>query len=111
MAHGGKREGAGRPAGAATVRTREIAERAVLDGLTPLEVMLFAMRTHADGGDWDKAAEVAKYAAPYIHPRLSSLSVATTGPTVATATDAELDALIHAHQMEDRLALKTRGGA
>jgi len=100
MTHGGKRENAGRRTGSMTVRTREIAERAVLDGLTPIEVMLFAMRAHADNGDWDKAAEVARYAAPYIHPRLSSVSVETAVSNLSTATDAELAAMVQAYQAE-----------
>ncbi len=44
MARGGKREGAGRKVGALTERTRVIAERAVADGMAPLEVMLDNMR-------------------------------------------------------------------
>lgn len=44
MAHGGKREGAGRKPGAVTTRTREIAEQALAEGKTPLEVMLENMR-------------------------------------------------------------------
>jgi hypothetical protein len=40
MARGGKREGAGRPSGAVTKRTREIAEQAHERGVTPLDVML-----------------------------------------------------------------------
>lgn len=44
MAHGGKRERAGRPKGALTIRTRKIAERASAEGKTPLEVMLDNMR-------------------------------------------------------------------
>lgn len=44
MAHGGRREGAGRKAGALTERTREVAERAIAEGKAPLEVMLDNMR-------------------------------------------------------------------
>lgn len=44
MARGGKREGAGRPTGAVTKRTREIADRALAEGKAPLEVMLDNMR-------------------------------------------------------------------
>lgn len=40
MARGGKREGAGRKAGALTERTRAVAERALAEGKAPLEVML-----------------------------------------------------------------------
>lgn len=44
MARGGKRNGAGRPAGAVTKRTRETAERALAEGKAPLDVMLENMR-------------------------------------------------------------------
>lgn len=44
MAHGGKREGSGRKAGALTKRTRETAERALAEGLSPLDIMLQNMR-------------------------------------------------------------------
>ena len=44
MARGGKRDGAGRPAGAITKRTREVAERALATGMSPLDVMLDNMR-------------------------------------------------------------------
>lgn len=44
MARGGKRKGAGRPAGAITKRTREVAERALATGMSPLDVMLDNMR-------------------------------------------------------------------
>jgi len=44
MAHGGKREGAGRKPGAITKRTREVAERALTEGKSPLEIMLDNMR-------------------------------------------------------------------
>lgn len=44
MGSGGKREGAGRPAGAITKRTREVAERALAEGKAPLDVMLDNMR-------------------------------------------------------------------
>lgn len=44
MAHGGKREGAGRKQGALTKRTQEIAEQALASGKAPLEIMLENMR-------------------------------------------------------------------
>lgn len=44
MARGGKRDGAGRKAGALTERTRAVAERALAEGKAPLEVMLDNMR-------------------------------------------------------------------
>lgn len=44
MQNGGKRAGAGRKPGAVTVRTRQIAEKAIAEGITPLDVMLDNMR-------------------------------------------------------------------
>ncbi len=73
MAHGGPRKGAGRPRGAATKRTRQIADRESRKGITPLEVMLKAMRVHANKKDWDAAASIAKDAAPYMHAKLASV--------------------------------------
>jgi hypothetical protein len=73
MPRGGKREGSGRKAGGANKKTREIADRALLEGITPLEVMLKAMRLHADKDEWDEAAAFARDAAPYVHPRLASV--------------------------------------
>ena len=71
MAHGGKREGAGRKAGAVTERTREVADRASDEGLTPLEYMLDVLRDiDADPKDRMWAAEKA---APYVHAKLASV--------------------------------------
>ncbi len=75
MPRGGKRPGAGRPAGAATRRMRKIVDKAVAEDLTPLDVMLRAMRDHAAAGRWDEAAKVAAMAAPYIHPRLTAIDL------------------------------------
>lgn len=73
MARGGARSGAGRKRGSVNRRTREIAEEAVDRGITPLEVMLEAMKQFRDAGNWKDAASVAKDAAPYIHPRLAAI--------------------------------------
>jgi hypothetical protein len=77
--HGGKRPGAGRPKGSATKKTRAIANAAAAEGITPLEVMLEAMRAHHEAGRLDEAAAVAKDAAPYIHPRLASIDQNVSG--------------------------------
>lgn len=80
--HGGRRPGAGRKAGSVNKKTRAIAEKAVNEGITPLEVQLETMRAlwaeakKGDTLDLEKAIEacaIAKDAAPYIHPRLSSI--------------------------------------
>lgn len=73
---GGARKNAGRKAGSATKKTREIADRAAAEGITPLEVMLEAMNAARDGGDMDKAAGFAKDAAPYVHPKLAAIEMA-----------------------------------
>lgn len=80
MPRGGKRQGAGRKAGSATRKTREVADKAAQEGITPLEFMLNIMRGKPpeDADVTQKIAwemqrfEAAKAAAPYIHPRLSS---------------------------------------
>lgn len=73
--HGGKRPGSGRPKGAVTKKTREVAMKAKEKGLTPLEYMLDVLRDNdADPKDRMWAAEKA---APYVHPRLAN--VAHTG--------------------------------
>jgi hypothetical protein len=71
MAHGGTRTGAGRKAGAATTRTRAIADAATADGITPLEYMLRVLRD--EGQDTERRDDMAKAAAPYVHPRLNSI--------------------------------------
>ena len=118
MSRGGKRDGAGRPSGAVTKRTQDIAARAMATGMSPLEVMVENMRhfqqvaldaeatlegltadeftgqvapgaTPEDrfkfllahvkktAGFRQMAQDAARDAAPYIHPKLST--VAHTG--------------------------------
>lgn len=71
MARGGSRPGAGRKPGSANKRTREIADKAAEEGITPLEFMLNVMRD-ANAAD-DVRFDAAKAAAPYMHPRLSNI--------------------------------------
>ena len=63
-----------RDAGSLSAKTRAIAEHAMADGITPLEVMLHAMRAKFGEGDLVAAAALAKDAAPYVHPRLGSIA-------------------------------------
>jgi hypothetical protein len=79
-ARGGKRPGSGRKKGSATKRTREIADRAAEEGITPLEFMLNVMRAPSDHDDPKVVIareslrfEAAKAAAPYMHPRLAAV--------------------------------------
>tara|TARA_R110002126_G_scaffold290941_1_gene449646 strand:+ start:182 stop:499 length:318 start_codon:yes stop_codon:yes gene_type:complete len=71
---GGARKGAGRKPGSATKLTREIADRALQEGISPLEVMLFCMRDYWMEGNRDEAGKYAVMAAPYCHPRLTSVT-------------------------------------
>ena len=76
MPRGGKRPGSGRKNGSETKRTkarREAIIAAAAEGILPLEVILRAMRQHYEAGRIDRAAELAKDAAPYVHPRLASI--------------------------------------
>lgn len=93
MARGGKRPGAGRKPGTvseATRRRKEVAEKALADGVSPLDVMLTTMRAL-----WDQAVDesgkvvnfgkamqaniVAKDAAPFLHPKLSAVEAKVEG--------------------------------
>jgi hypothetical protein len=120
--HGGRRSGAGRKRGSSTKKTREIADRAAAEGLTPLEVMLKAMRaivtkaedlqqSQAQEGDsavaaldlMVQAAAVAKDAAPYMHPRLQSVTLkgdAENPLAVALADAASLKKLARGNSEE-----------
>ena len=86
MARGGKRPGPGRKPGVPsnkTINRLKIAEEAAADGITPLEVMLTQMRSYWDA-DTDearaKACDIAKDAAPYLHPRLSAVDTTLKDP-------------------------------
>ena len=81
-AHGGRRKGAGRKPGSATVKTRKIADLAMESGISPLEFMLNVMR---DAPNYEQMTakevmaacllrfEAAKAAAPYVHPKLAAV--------------------------------------
>lgn len=71
---GGQRPGAGRKKGPnkATQARRTIAERAIEDGMTPLGYMLDRLRDEKE--DPKVRREMAQAAAPYVHPRLSSIA-------------------------------------
>jgi hypothetical protein len=68
---GGKRAGAGRRPGSANRKTRTIADAASQAGLTPLEWMLSVVRD--ENADMKRRDEMAKAAAPYMHPRLAAV--------------------------------------
>ena len=74
--HGGARPGAGRKPGSLTAKTRAIAEKCAESGMTPLEVMVNAYTKLVEEGNLVEAAKIAKDAAPYLHPRLSTVELA-----------------------------------
>jgi len=47
--------------------------RAAAEGISPLEVMMTAMREAWENGDKEKAVQVAEKAAPYIHAKLAAV--------------------------------------
>lgn len=90
MPKGGRRPGAGRPPGAASRKTRAIADRAAAEGITPLEVMLEAMRGLYEAGNKVEAAQIAKDAAPYMHPRLQQIEQKSEVTVQKAVSDAPL---------------------
>jgi hypothetical protein len=71
MARGGNRPGAGRKPGAATKRTREIADKAASEGLTPLDYLLSVLRDETQ--EQAVRIDAANKAAPYMHPKLAAV--------------------------------------
>jgi hypothetical protein len=69
--HGGKRQGAGRKVGSLTKKTQEIVAKAASQGLMPLEYMLNVLRDETQ--THDERFKAAINAAPYLHPKLSSV--------------------------------------
>lgn len=87
MPRGGKREGAGRKVGSATRKTREIADKAAEEGITPLEYMLHVMRDPS--ADTARRDEMAKAAAPYSHARLQQIEAKVDAHTTQCTVSAE----------------------
>jgi hypothetical protein len=74
--HGGRRSNAGRKIGSLGRRTkerREVVDRALRDGSTPLAYMLEVMRDPAVPAERRDA--MAVMAAPYVHPKLAMTAV------------------------------------
>lgn len=100
---GGKRPGAGRPKGSKNKnpnKRRDVAQRALESGVTPLDYMLSVMRQEIpENADRavkvamvEQRLEAAKAAAPYVHPRLSSVEHSGgLDVGIRELTDEELD--------------------
>jgi hypothetical protein len=86
---GGRRPNAGRKAGAITKRSREIADKALDSGLTPLDYMLERLRDQT-AKPVDRM-DAAKAAAPYIHPRLETIKLDATISKTPEQALSELD--------------------
>lgn len=71
-ARGGARPGAGRKKGSPNKATQEQREAVAQSGTTPLEYLLDVMR---NGTDPSARLDAAKAAAPYVHPKLSSVEM------------------------------------
>lgn len=100
--HGGKREGAGKPAAGATRRSKKIASEIaegkrlfkevrgeeLPDDATPLDVMMMAMRAAYKVGGSIAAAPYAEKCAPYVHARLANIQASgpNNGPVVLAFT-------------------------
>lgn len=103
--HGGPRPGSGRPAGQRITRTQELITKATAGGITPLELLLKDMRFYYNMAEQKllqlgdartvkdkarvlrvvdafkgKAKDYAVSAAPFVHPKLTSISAPGGGP-------------------------------
>jgi len=86
----GERRG-GRKKGSGNLKSRMIADKAMAEGITPLEVMLETMRELYHEGKKLDACAIAKDAAPYVHPRLQAIEHAgKNGDAIQVETKADL---------------------
>jgi hypothetical protein len=83
MPRGGRREGSGRKRGSkAAVRTREVANEAIVRGVKlPLEYMLAVLGDET--APQARRDQMAIQAAPYCHPRLSAVGLSGHGRNVS----------------------------
>jgi hypothetical protein len=83
----GKKTG-GRQKGSLNKTTCEEREAVAASGLTPLDYMLSVLRD--DKQPAERRDYMAKAAAPYVHPHLTSAQVTVTRNSVREKTDAEI---------------------
>lgn len=88
MARGGKRDGAGRKRNSPNKASAAREARVAATGDTPLDYMLKVMRDAK--ADKARRDDMAKAAAPYVHPKFSSV---TPGPVGAGAQAMDLSKL------------------
>lgn len=91
---GGAMPGAGRKKGSLNKKTVLIAEKAAANGITPLEVMIQAMREVYNKEGAPAAVPFAKECAPYMHPKMANIELTgkNGGPIEhSNMTDVEID--------------------
>lgn len=109
MAHGGRREGAGRKRGGANKLTKAAAEKAAAEGIMPLDYMLNVMRDEREAGN--VRLDAAKAAAPYVHAKLSAMTIDGKLDGEQTIVGASAEQIRRAADAFDRLAASFgRGG-
>ena len=84
---GGKRPGSGRKRGGANRKSREVADAVAVTGETPLDYMMSVLRDQ--NAEQARRDEMAKSAAPYVHPRLgmtATVDAAGASERIATIT-------------------------
>jgi hypothetical protein len=107
MASGGARKGAGRKPTSPVVRSREMAEKAFARGdKMPLDIML-DMINGREPFDKDLMA-LCQAAAPYLHPRLSSVEAKIDVGT-SEMSDDDLDSLLEQTAAQAGIALPLTG--
>ena len=80
MSHGGERPGAGRKPGGTNRFNQRLLARAEESGILPVDYMLGVMRD--ESLDTRLRIDAAKAAAPYVHQKLSAISVDLAAPDV-----------------------------
>jgi len=98
---GGKRSGAGRRKGAPNKATAARQAAISASGEAPLDYMIRIMRD--ESAPTQRRDEMAKAAAPYVHPKLAAIEYAGTigGRPLDQMTDEELMAIIRQGQTDD----------
>ena len=81
----------GRKKGSLNKRTRELLAHATAGGELPLDYMLQIMR--GEEAETSRRDEMAKAAAPFLHPRLAAVERTQTPPDLSGLSEKELDAL------------------
>lgn len=101
--------GGARP-GAATRRTREIADKAAESGMLPHEFLLAVVRGEAVGGvtpTFDQRLDAAKAAAPFFAPKLAAIDVQSDGDLRVYAVS---PVPLTQDEWVERYATENRGG-